>query len=392
MSLILSNRSQTTFGHKHCILADAALDDSYPAGGYELTAGNFGLNTIERLIIEPRQGYSFEFDYTNSKIKLFAPAPPLVFEEIVAVTDDVGTLQYPAAFIMYAGVGNEGFKVIPGNLTPVTKTVAVSNAEDGVRPTLTFLAGDSVTTCYVTYVTQAWKEVYDNLVYAKLTGGVRVTGHADLALTPGTPDVIDLGELAIGIQSVTWDDGGTVKKVQALYKGETAATTEATIDFSAASGNTNLSVLQSDTWDAAADDVYITYIRKPSSGFLSDRFIEEDDLTPSTDVVTISSGGVESNLLFVGTCGDFPGPTTKFANLIRSGGSVGATATLIQPTKWHINSNQLTLGSGHGDTDHLKPSYLYGSEFEIPGVVLLEVKNAVDLSALTALKMMAIGY
>lgn len=391
MALTISNKVYTVWGNKRAVIFDMDFGSSYPSDGETLAPETVGLSLAEQVIVSGRKGYDFEYDIANQKMKTFAPAPPIVFEEVVTTTSHVGTLQYPAAYIMYVGVANEGFKVIPGNLTPVAKTVAVSNAEDGVRPTLTFLPGDNVTTCYVTYITQAWKEVYDNLVYAKLAGGVRVTGHADLTFAPGTPDVIDLGELAIGVQNVTWVDNGTVKKVQALYIGETAATVEATIDFSAPSGNTNLSVLQSDTWDVADDDVYITYIRKPASGFLFDRFVEENDLTPSGDVVTISSGGVESNLLLYGTCGDFPGPTTKFANIIRSGGAVSTTATLIQATKLNTHANIFTLGSGHEDTVHLKPSYLYGSQADIPGVVPLETRNGTDLSGLTGCKVIMIG-
>jgi hypothetical protein len=243
----------------------------------------------------------------------------------------------------------------------------------------------------VTYVTQAWKEVFDNYVLAVLTGGARVSGHADLAFTAGTPDEIGLGELAVAVQSVMWNDNATYKPMKALYKGETAATTEATIDYSDGT-ETTLNVLQTDTLDAQTDSVYIQYIKKPSSGFLADRFVEEDDLTPSTDVVTLSSGSVISNALLFGACGDFAGPTTKFANIIRSGGSVSTTATLIQPTTMFNGANTFTLGSGHSDSDHLKPSYITGHPSEIPNLVQLEAVNGADLSDLTNIRVEVIGY
>lgn len=370
---------------------DGAL--TYPFGGIEMPAiGSFGMNKeITNLqILDSADGLVYKYDQANRKIRVFAPAPPVVFEETVTVTDDVGTLRYPAAFIMYVGSGNAGYKVIPGGLVPVTGTVAVSTFAAGVRPTLTFLAGDSVTSCNVTYITQAWKEIFDNIVYAKMTAGVRVTGHADLTFTAGTPDTVDLGELAVGIQTIMWDDNATYKACKALYLGEDPATTECAVDFSNASGDTRLSFKEEDTVDAATDSIYCTYIRKPSSGFVADRFIEEDDLIPSTDVVTLSSGGICSNALLFGTAGDFPGPTTKFANLIRSAGAVSTTATLIQATKRCIYQNSFTLGSDHADGDHLKLSYIYGAECEIPGLVPIEIMDGTIISA-TALRTMVWG-
>jgi hypothetical protein len=363
---------------------DGAL--TYPFGGIEMPAiGSFGMNKemTNLQILDSADGLVYKYDQTNRKIRVFAPAPPVVFEETVTVTNNVGTLRYPAAFIMYVGSSNAGYKVIPGGLVPVTGTVAVSTFAAGVRPTLTFLGGDSVASCSVTYVTQAWKEIFDNIVYAKMTAGVRVIGHADLTFTAATPDTIDLGELAVAIQTIMWDDNATYKACKALYLGEDPATTECAVDFSNASGDTRLSFREEDTVDAATDSIYCTYIRKPASGFVADRFVEEDDLTPSTDVVTLSSGGVCSNALLFGTAGDFPGPTTGFANLIRSAGAVGAAATLIQATKLCIYENTFTLGSDHADTAHLKPSYLYGEITEIPGLVPLEIIDGTIISATT---------
>jgi hypothetical protein len=390
MGLTISNLERTVFGNKRASIADIAFDSSYAFGGESLTPGAVGLSQIERAIIEPKSGMTFEYDFTNQKVKAFCPAPPIVFEELVTVTAGVGTLKYPAAYIMYVGFNDLAFKVIPGSLTPVTGSVAVSTPAAGIRNTLTFLTADAVTSCYVTYVTQAWPDVFNNLVHAKLTGGVRVTGHSGLVFTAGTPDLIDLGEYAIAIQNITWSDNGVIKPMQALYLGETAATTEATIDFSVAS-NTRISVLQTDTMDAAADSVYIDYIRKPSSGFLANRFIEEDDCTPSGDVITLSSGLIMSHPLIFGTCGGLPGPTTKYANLINNGGDVGTTATLVKPSVFGTAAAAFAIGSNHADTDHLKPSYVCGYPWEIQGLVPLEVPSAHDLSGLTGVKVTLLG-
>lgn len=392
MALTISNIINNTAGVKRVKVCDIAFDSSYAWGGESLTPGNVGLSVIEKAFFDTVSGYRFEYDYTNQKIKAYCAAPPVVFEETVTVTSNVGTLQYPAAYIMYIGVGNAGYRAIPGSLTPVTGSCAVS-ITDGARTTLTFLAGDSVTSCNVTYVTQAWKEVYDNRVEAVMTAGALVSGHADLTFAAGTPDTVDVGELAIALESVTWDDNGTVKPMKALYLGEDPATTEVAVDFSnGTSSELRLSFREEDTVDASTDTVYINYIRKPSAGFLSDRLVEEDDLTPSSDVVTLSSGfAVGSNALLFGTCGGLPGATTQWNTLIRSAGSVGATATLVKPTTVYNTANTFTFGSDHNDAHHVKVSYIVGTLGEIPGVVPLEVRNGTDISDLSTVKAMFIG-
>lgn len=390
MGLTVSKIIRSMTQNKRVNYADIAFDSAYAYGGESLTPANLNMSAIDQIIINSRGGYQFDYDYTNQKVKVYQPAPPIVFEEVVTVSGDVGTLKYPAAYIMYVGVADVGYKVIPGGLTPVTISVSVSEPVWGTRNTLTFKTSDTVTTCYVTYVTQAWKEVFDNYVLAKLTAGARVSGHASLVFTASTPDEIGLGEVACAIQSILWSDNGVLKPMRALYKAETAATLEATIDYVDGT-ETTLNVLQSDTLDATVDSVYIQYIRRPASGFLYDRFIEEDDLTPSSDVITVSSGMMSSNMLMFGACGDLAGPTTKFANIIRSGGSVGTTATLAQLTTFYNNANTLTVGSSHSDSDHFKLSYIAGQPWEIPGLVPLETPSGMDLSCLTGVKVQVIG-
>lgn len=393
MALTISNKSYDITSVKRLTYCDIAFDSSYAFGGESLTPSSVGLTRIERAIFANQSGFTFEYDVTNQKVKVFAPAPPIVHNELVTVTSNVGTLKYPAAYIMHVSYGNAAYKVIPGGLTPVTTTVSVSEPAWGVRNTLTFLSTDSVTYVYVTYITQAWKEVFDNYVLATLTAGARVGGHADLTFTAGTPDTLDLGEYAVAIQSVMWNDAGTYKACKACYAGVDPATTEVAIDFTnSSSSETRVSFREEDTVDTALDTVYVQYIKKPTSGFLYDRFVEEDDLTPSSDVVTCSSGHLSgSNMLLYGSCGDMPGPTGAYANIISSLEAVGTTATLIQPTTLNSATNTMTLGSNHADSDHVKPSYLVGWPYEIPGLVPLEVANAFNLEDITGIKAIFIG-
>lgn len=391
-ALTVDNRTWVSLDNKKMLLADVDFDSSYPFGGEAFDYTQQGFVRADSVKIFSESGMIFEYDYANKKIKAFTDAPPVIYEESVTVTANVGTLKYPAAYVMYVSTGNATYRAIPGGLTPVTGTVSVSEPVWGTRPTLTFLAGDSVTSCKVTYVTQAWKEVFDNYVLATLTAGARVTGHADLAFAAGTPDEVQLGEIAVAIQGIMWSDNATYKPMKALYKAETAATTEATIDFTD-TGETTLNVLQTDTIDAATDSLYIQYIRQPTSGFLVDRFIEEDDLTPSSDVITSSSGlSSGSNMLIYGTSSGFAGPTTIYTDLISSTEAVGTTATLIQPTTVNDAANTFTFGSNHADSDHVKPSYIAGYPYEIPGLVPLEVPDGFNLSDITNVRVEIIGH
>ena len=285
MALTISN-VEPTLGNKLDVLADVAFDTSYAIGGESITANNVGLSTIERLIIEPCQGYTFEWDSTNSKIKVFQQAPAVVHEEVVTTVANVGYLKWPAAHIEYVSDGADPFMVIPGGLTPVAKSVSVDMGfslttgvlTKGQRCSLTFLAADTtsgVITVYVSYVTQAWKEVTDNMVQACMTAGARVYGHADMSFTVATPDVIKLGEDFVALQSVCWDAAGTYTPMTALIDDASGANgkTECVVDFRKSSTYGEVAFHQTDAVDTASHSVYFNYIRDPGAGsFLYDRF------------------------------------------------------------------------------------------------------------------------
>ncbi len=71
MALTFTINDQTVWGNKHVIMATIALDSSYPTGGEAVTAANFGLNTIERFLIQTVTDGTrlYSFDAANSKIQ-----------------------------------------------------------------------------------------------------------------------------------------------------------------------------------------------------------------------------------------------------------------------------------------------------------------------------------
>ena len=68
MALTLDNFKRTVFGNKRIAMCDCDFDASYPTGGEALTPENLGMVDLDFIIIEPRSGYVFTFDYTNEKV------------------------------------------------------------------------------------------------------------------------------------------------------------------------------------------------------------------------------------------------------------------------------------------------------------------------------------
>jgi hypothetical protein len=363
---------------------------TYPHGGIPVTYSDFAFNkALDRLqpVGPMRNGYDYRFDATNDKLKIFAPAPPIVFEELVDCDADVAYLKYPAAFVMYVASADIRHDVVSGKVTPAAGQVAVdlasgqSSFAPGYRCKLTFPSGEGAAATYVTYVTQAWKEVVDNLVVDE------EPSFDTNVFTLSAP-------LAVAIQNATWDDDGTVKACVPQYKGETATGVELELDWG--EGTPDSTTLTMAAGFSEADDhLYVTYIKKPSSGFLADRFEEEDDVTPTTDVCTCSSGGNLSNMLIFGTMGCLPGPASSgYAEILRSGATLGTTATNSKITNnWWVGgygADTITLGSDHADTKAIKISYIWGRMDEIRPLEMLELPDG-EIVQSTSLDFMAWG-
>ena len=401
MALTITNTQHSRIPGKLMKMFDVAFDSSYPTGGESLTPANLGLLRIDNLAIEPVGGYRFEWDKTNNKIKVFDnfAAPPIVFEEVVTVTSNVGYLKYPAAHIEYVTDDTDNYMVIPGGLTPTAKMVAVDmgfNLTTGVltkgqRTSLTFLAADIVTSCKVSYVTQAWKDVTDNMVQACMTSGVRTYGHANMSFTAGTPDIVKLGEDFVALQSVCWNNGGTLTNMTALVDDATegAGATECVVDFRKAATFGEIGFNETDAVDTAGDVVYFNYIKDPGSGFLYDRF-NETTITVSTDTLTLAKLP-----LIYGTCGGLPtATTTKKCLLTGVGDTVAAGEGKWTSHPWYPGT---TLASAPIVTmeaatdDNATPAIIAGHPSEI-ATVALEVQNTTDLSTVLAtVKCVAMG-
>lgn len=372
---------------------------TYPFGGVPLPAvSNLGVGAISDIqTIDDGSGIIWKYDKTNHKLKAFVRAPAIVFEEAVTLTDNTtGTTKYPMAWPLYAYNGNQALGILPAGLTPVTKTIAINmhSSTPGTRATITALAGDSYSTITISYITQAWKEVFDNLIEAEtMTAGATTTNG--ITFTAGTPDVvsfIDAAPFLVGL-TVGLSLNGTVSAPKPLQKGQTAAAGEYALDWTNTSpAATTMGILASQAWDAATAIIKFNYIKDPGSGFLHDRFVEEDSAASSSQVYTheASAASVKQPLLW-STPGYMPSVTASSTSATwpigGKGMTVGSTAQW-QPTNIYgllkaVSAGSWTSGTGAAATLTVKPSYIWGVPEDIPSLVPLEVPNGEAMSSLT---------
>lgn len=211
-------------------------------------------------------------------------------------------------------------------------------------------------TVYVTYITQAWKDVWDNLVQEEAQ---TTTTHA-----------ATLTNIPIAIQAINATGTTSTNACLMLDKDDTPATTECKI-----AATTGIITF------AAADVVtscVVTYIKKPTSGFLYNRFVAEEAMTASSNVCTPTYP-----ILIWGYSGQLPENTAVTEQFISLGGSAGtgeAKLDLIYPGT-RITGQSVTTGTA---------MYVWGKVDEIE-TVPLEVKDGEDLSDLTSIRAIFLG-
>jgi len=380
MALTVSNIERTMLSTKRMNLAQIAFDSSYAYGGEALTPSNLSLTAIDQVTINPIKGYSFEYDYTNEKLKVFKDAPPIVYEEIHTIASNAITLDYPAAAILQISSATQSQMLVEASDTPAANECNLAAAmAAGVRPTINFHASTSGA-IKVTYITQAWKEVWDNRVAA-----------ADFATTT---HVADLDDTICFIESIlTLDTSAAVVSSFSMFVrgGDAATAGECEVDWTdsgaATASDTTLTFAAAD----AVTDIKLTYIKLPTSGFLKNRFLEDEDLTIGSNV-----GASKYPILFQGVCNQLPDYTAANErdahHLMMAEGDALGTGQECR-IDWHLTKtlagNQVALEDSSSDAVSL--TYVYGVAHEIPNLVPLELVDGEDLSVLTGVRVQVIG-
>jgi len=369
---LTDQRAPQKVAHNYYMLhGTITFDDSYPAGGESLgallsTKFFTKLQTIQ--FFGDLKGYSLDYDYDNDKVKVKANAPAIVIEEKHTAVGKAVTLDYPAAFIINVCTAGQNEA-----LTGTADTLADNECQlsaaiaDGVPTGIgTYGATDTI---YVTYVTQAWRALYDLLVQEE-----------EIAIATG---LVSLAYAPMGLMYVYADTTGLLLPVDIAEAGD-VADGEVCIDFTVAAG-VGTNALR---FNAAQNEEvgYVTYLKKPSSGWIADRLVADENPTAS---------GADP---FLNTF-DFP----CLAWLLTGCAIVdnGVTQKLIEqaatPAAGEINCNWnpgnvqgtgaapaagFVIG-GKSNVTVTAGAYIKGQPWEIPDLVPLEVKNGTDLSGLT---------
>lgn len=344
-----------------------AFDSSYPMGGESITFPNWHAKP-KTLMVPNYNGYSFQYDRTNGKVKAFTPGRSLIVEEEVTVASNAGQLKHKPFYILSiestTGTTTGPFSVIPTGETPITTQCAVTFTSGA----LAFLAGDAVTAAKVTYIPlhETGPFSSENLVVDE-----DVTAAAAKA---------DLANQAAAVQYV-WDD--TDSKLDGLEPVAQApsATHKAVVDIDDGSSATNIDFHADDEGNA----VKVTYIKY--AAFDASAQLGDADLTLSTEEYNFTEN--HYNFLAIpglGTAlvGENAGADVE---LIWSGpsASVGAGVPVLEfPTNdWQTNEGTaiITLAV---------PIILLNALANHNA--LLEVANGEDLSGLTAVPYIAVGF
>ena len=133
-SNVLQGKFGSNTGNLKYKAIEITFDSSYPTGGESLTPGMIGFDDIINIIIEPSDGISFGYDYTNEKIKAYGVAPVPV-----TITDDDSAASNGVA--VYAHIDTIG--------TDSDRKIAHLESVTANNATVTYQANATLTTASI---------------------------------------------------------------------------------------------------------------------------------------------------------------------------------------------------------------------------------------------------
>lgn len=83
MAVTLANRKRVSAGSATRVISDVTFSGSYVNGGSSeaVSADSLGLARVDSITIQPKGGYSFEYDYTTGYVKVMQSAPLVVYQQ-----------------------------------------------------------------------------------------------------------------------------------------------------------------------------------------------------------------------------------------------------------------------------------------------------------------------
>lgn len=307
---------------------DVTFDTAYPSGGYTVTPQSVG---FARVVL----GFNFigwkggipsgvgrpQFDGTNTKLVIGASGSmaPLVIEEVVTVTSNVGRLaSIPGPILgiqVLAGSVTGAFRQIPVGKTPATTQVAVNMATG----TLTFLTGDAVTSVAVTYIPLG----VGNFTQANLV--------VDEAVTLATAGV-NLANRAAYILYV-WNDTDTTHLPQIFPVGEAPATHQIAIDINN-TGATTITPNSAQNTNSAL----VTYFKYDATWISKHSWTDQVDIAVTSDAIALNEV-LDISTIWIPGYGQVivgetsSGTTNKQAVIQGPRGAVAANVCTFDPLK-----------------------------------------------------------
>ena len=133
-SNVLQGKFGSNTGNLKYKAIEITFDSSYPTGGESLTPGMIGFDDIINIIIEPSDGISFGYDYTNEKIKAYGVAPVPI-----TITDADGAAS--AGVAVYAHIDTIG--------TDSDRKIAHLESVTANNATVTYQANATLTTASI---------------------------------------------------------------------------------------------------------------------------------------------------------------------------------------------------------------------------------------------------
>lgn len=122
MALSYSNLELFGMGNRRMHRFDVDFDSSYPTGGESLDLGLVRMRKIDVIIISPKDGYLFEYDYTNDKIQVITPVAEVA--DSLEITIDVGATAVKSSSVngdIVSHIGQAGISAAAGSeVAPTT--------------------------------------------------------------------------------------------------------------------------------------------------------------------------------------------------------------------------------------------------------------------------------
>lgn len=314
MALTITNKEQIGMGNKLCFLADVTFDSSYDYGGESINAlQQFGINRVDGAFISSSGGYSFALDRSTNTIKAYGPAlmPPIVYEEKVTLSDTVGTLRYPAAFIMNVARSGNNKKLRSTGLAIGSlgddQCCLVSQMTDAKRTQIRVkdydrLAGDGAFTGGTTNWTfnaAPWTYGTNNLV--KDADGTNALTHDTFAAVAGRTYRVAYTISGTGTTGTfTTTLGGAAGTTQTMVNGTFTEdiTATGTTGISMAPSNAARFTLDSVTIHDLSEPVYVTYVTQAWRDVWNN-LVQDETLTLATGANTLASGNKILALMYV---------------------------------------------------------------------------------------------